>query len=321
MVAGTPVLSFEAAEKRYRRSGREVVALDGLTFEVAGPGVHGLVGPNGSGKTTAMRALVGHVRLTSGSASLFGTRDDAPPLHESLRRTGALLEAPRFYGRHSARTALDLHRRLCATPPVRVEEVLEVVGLAARADDRIRTYSSGMKQRLGIGVALLSDPDLLVVDEPSNGLDPSGMRRLRTVLRELGDRGRTVLVSSHLLADLQLICDSVTVVAAGRCRFNGPVSALPVADRVGVGVEGRPDLAAAVLRAHFATGVGVEQRDDQLVVTGLRTTETAVISRVLAANGVHLTSLVPQPGRLEDAFEEMVAATLGPDVDSEWGAS
>ena len=135
-----PVISFEGAEKRYRRRGREVVALDGLTFEVAGPGVHGLVGPNGSGKTTAMRALVGHVRLTSGSASLFGTGDGAPPLHVSLRRTGALLETPRFYGRHSARTALDLHRRLCVMPPARVEEVLEVVGLAERADDQIRTY-------------------------------------------------------------------------------------------------------------------------------------------------------------------------------------
>lgn len=316
-----PVVSFEAAEKRYRRRGREVVALDGLTFAVGGPGVHGLVGPNGSGKTTALRALVGHVRLTSGSASLFGTQAGAPPRHLSLRRTGALLEAPRFYGRRSARTALDLHRRRCAASAARVEEVLEVVGLAARADDPIRTYSLGMRQRLGIGVALLSDPDLLLVDEPSNGLDPSGMRHLRTVLRDLGDRGRTVLVSSHLLADLQLICDSVTVVAAGRCAFSGPVSALPVADRIVVGVDRRTDLALEVLRAHLSPPAQVERRGGDIVVTGWSAARAAEISRILAASGLHLTALIPQEGRLDDAFERLVAAARRVDDGSEWGAS
>ena len=189
-----------------------VVALDGLDLEVPVGGVFGFLGPNGAGKTTTIRAMVGHLRASSGNIRLLGA-DVANSLATVIDQVGAFVEQPSFFPGFSGRRNLVLLARSRGFPPARVEEVLETVGLSERADGRFAGYSLGMKQRLGVAAVLLKDPRLLILDEPTNGLDPGGMLEMRTMMRRLGAEGRTVFVSSHLLAEVQQTCDHVAVVA------------------------------------------------------------------------------------------------------------
>jgi ABC-2 type transport system ATP-binding protein len=174
--------------------------------------VYGFLGPNGAGKTTTLRMLLGLIRPTSGSVRLFG----AAPGAESLSRVGALIEGPAFYPYLSGRANLKVLADHAGVRRTRVDGVLELVSLTDRAKDRYSTYSLGMKQRLGLAAALLKDPDLVLLDEPTNGLDPAGMADMRVTLRALADEGRTVLLSSHLLAEVEQICDRVGVLDHGR---------------------------------------------------------------------------------------------------------
>ena len=202
--------------KTYRTfSLRRVAAVDGLDLTVPRGGVHAFLGPNGSGKTTTIRMLLGLVRPDAGSIDLFGTPVPAR-LPEVVGRVGAIVENPRFVPGFSGRRNLRLLATAVGVPHTTVEEVLEHVGLRDRGDDQFRRYSLGMKQRLAVAATLLKDPDLLVFDEPSNGLDPAGIRDIRTTIRGLADQGRTVLVSSHVLAEVEQVADTVWVVARGR---------------------------------------------------------------------------------------------------------
>src|SRR5690554_6205687 len=248
----TTALAIETygLRKTYRsRSGRRIVGVEGLDLAVPVGGVHGFLGPNGSGKTTTIRMLLGLVRADSGSMEIFG---EAIPkqLPSVVRRVGAIVEQPRFFPSFSGRKNLDLLARAIGAPSARVGAVLEEVGLADRAKDSFKGYSLGMKQRLAIAATLLKDPDLLIFDEPTNGLDPAGIREIRETMRALADGGKTVLVSSHVLAEVQQVADTVSIIARGRLLASGPVSEL-VAQRGGgsvrVGVRD-PGRAAIVLR-------------------------------------------------------------------------
>jgi ABC-type multidrug transport system ATPase subunit len=194
-VAAEPALAIETRglTKRY---GDDIVAVDGLALRVRRGEVYGFLGPNGAGKTTTLRMLLGLVRPTAGGATVLGAPPGAP---EGLARIGAMVEAPALYPYLSGRDNLRVLAGHAGVAEPRVDAVLEEVGLSARAGDRSRTYSLGMKQRLGVAAALLKDPELLILDEPTNGLDPAGMRDMRRLLRALGEGGRTVLLSSHLL--------------------------------------------------------------------------------------------------------------------------
>ena len=213
--------------KRYGRT----VAVDGLTFEVPRGGVVGFVGPNGAGKTTTIRVLMGLIRPTAGDAFVLGQPVSHPETY--LPSVGALIESPAFYPALSGRRNLHAIAILGRHDRARVDEVLTLVGLGERGDDAYGQYSLGMKQRLGIAAALLSDPELLILDEPTNGLDPSGIREIRTLLRAIGDSGKTVFVSSHLLAEVQRMCDRLLVLRKGRLVFTGTVDELLV-HRVGI---------------------------------------------------------------------------------------
>lgn len=193
--------------------GRGILAVDRLSMKVRRGEVYGFVGPNGAGKTTTMRMLLGLMRPTSGSCELLGKRPGTP---EALARVGALVETPAFYPYLSGRDNLKVLARHAGVPDTRIMPVLEEVELAGRGDDRYRTYSLGMKQRLGMAAALLKDPELLILDEPTNGLDPAGMAEMRRLIRRLGSGDRTVLLSSHLMGELEQICDRVGVVKNGR---------------------------------------------------------------------------------------------------------
>ncbi|MXW28838.1 MAG: ABC transporter ATP-binding protein [Chloroflexi bacterium] len=193
-------------------------------MEVPRGRIFGLLGPNGSGKTTTMGMLLGLVRPTSGSFTLFGSNS---PHVESLRRLGAIVETPAFYPYLSGRDNLAYFQGIGGrSDAAELDDLLEKVGLADRADSRFRTYSLGMKQRLGLAYALLGDPELLFLDEPTNGMDPAGMAEVRDLIRSLGTGGRTVLLSSHLLHEVEQVCDSVAILSKGRLIAQGDVEDL-----------------------------------------------------------------------------------------------
>jgi ABC-2 type transport system ATP-binding protein len=200
------------------------VAVDQLSFQVPAGLVAGFVGLNGAGKTTTIRMLLGLITPSGGSAEVLGRPISEPAAY--LPRVGAMIEGPAFYPALSARRNLDALCVLGGYPAARVASALEPVGLADRADDRYGSYSLGMKQRLGIAAALLPDPALLVLDEPTNGLDPNGIIEMRAMLRRLADQGLTVFVSSHLLAEIEHICDWLVMIHHGRLLFQGPIDDL-----------------------------------------------------------------------------------------------
>src|ERR1700761_5806726 len=198
--------------------------VDDVGLAIPRGSVSGFVGPNGAGKTTTIRMLLGLVRPTAGGGQVLGGSLADPASY--LDRVGALIESPAFYPQLSGRDNLRALARLGRIPLSAVAPALERAGLSARADDRYRTYSLGMKQRLGIAAALLPAPELLILDEPTNGLDPAGIREMRGVMRGLADRGITVLVSSHLLAEIEAVCDQLVMIESGRIVFQGAVEGL-----------------------------------------------------------------------------------------------
>ena len=199
------------------------LAVDAVDLRVRRGEVYGFLGPNGAGKTTTLRMLLGLARATSGSARVLGA---APGQPAALARIGMLVESPGFYPYLSGRDNLRVVARYASQPARRVDTVLDLVQLASRAADRFGTYSLGMKQRLGVAAALLKEPELLVLDEPTNGLDPAGMADMRSLIRGLRERGHTVLLSSHLLGEVQQICDRVGVIFQGRLLREGTVEEL-----------------------------------------------------------------------------------------------
>jgi ABC-2 type transport system ATP-binding protein len=204
------VVSCRAATKRFG----ELVAVDGVTFSLERGTVTGFLGPNGAGKTTTLRLLLGLAEPTSGEALIFGRR--YRELEQPARRVGAVLESNDFHPGRSGRDHLRMLAVAAELPPGRVEEVLALVELASAGGRRVKTYSLGMRQRLGLAAALLGEPELLVLDEPANGLDPAGVRWLRTFLRGFAEQGGTVLVASHLLAEVAQTVDRVVIIDRGR---------------------------------------------------------------------------------------------------------
>jgi ABC-2 type transport system ATP-binding protein len=222
--AGTPdpVVEVNSLTKRYG----ELVAVDNLTFSLHAGTITGFLGPNGAGKTTTLRLLLGLAQPTGGEALVFGRR--YRELDDPARRVGAVLESSDVHPGRSGRDHLRALAIAAEIPPDRVENVLAVVELEAAADRRVKTYSLGMRQRLGLAVALLGDPDLLVLDEPANGLDPAGVRWLRQFLRWFAEQGRTVLLSSHMLAEAAQTVDEVMIIDHGRQVGSGRLDALTV---------------------------------------------------------------------------------------------
>lgn len=198
-------------------------AVDDLMISVPAGTIAGFIGPNGSGKTTTIRLLLGLVRPDAGSATILGKSLTDPRSY--LPRVGAFVETPAFYPGLSGRTNLEVLARLGGYPPSRVGQVLELVELSDRAGDHVRTYSQGMKQRLGVAMALLPDPDLLILDEPANGLDPSGIIAMRDLLRHLREQGKTIFLSSHLLGELEQVADWLVMLHQGKTLYNGSARA------------------------------------------------------------------------------------------------
>jgi ABC-2 type transport system ATP-binding protein len=273
-----------------------VLAVDDLGFRVPEGAVTGLLGPNGAGKTTTLRMLLGLVSPTAGTATIGGVA--YARLTDPVRSVGAVLEASSF---HPSRTARD-HLRVVASaariPAARVDEMLEQVGLAGDATRRVGGYSLGMRQRLGLATALLGNPGVLVLDEPTNGLDPAGVRWLRDLIRTLSRDGRTILVSSHLLAEVAQTVDHVVIIDGGRLVTAAPLADLATSAQPGVVVR-TPDTAR--LRAALtAAGIPVNDNGPDRIVALGATPEA--VGRAVAAAGVVVYEMSLAGGSLEDAF-------------------
>jgi ABC-2 type transport system ATP-binding protein len=296
------VIELHGLRKEVRGRRRKVIAVDHLDLEVPQGGVFGFLGPNGSGKTTTIRCVLGLVRPTAGECRLLGVAVPTD-LRRVIDRVGALVEAPGVNPGMTAEQTVGVLAVMAGVGKARVAEVLDQVGLADRAGDAARGYSLGMRQRLGVAIALLKDPEVLILDEPANGLDPAGIREMRDLLRQLGDEGRTVFVSSHQLAEVQQVCDRVAIVAAGRTIVSGTVAEV-MADASAGSTRGRVDDQRAGLRALREAGFGVEATDGYLrVATGAD--DGREVARALGSRGVWPSELRPEEVSLEDVFLQL----------------
>ena len=296
----TAIIEIEGLRKEYpRRRGRPVCAVDGLSLTVPEGGVFGFLGPNGSGKTTTIRCLLGLVSATSGTTAMLGCPTPAE-LSTVMPHVGAIVETPAMFPTMTARENLELLGAVDGIGRRRVAQSLESVGLGDRADDKVRAYSLGMRQRLGLAAALLKDPALLILDEPANGLDPAVMREIRELLRLLGDEGRTVFVSSHLLTEIEQTCDRVAIIDRGALMLSGRVEdVLAEASRPSllVGLD-NIDAGTETLRR---AGLSVET-DGKYLRVALPASDAAHVTKLLADAGLFLNELRPDSVSLEELF-------------------
>jgi ABC-type multidrug transport system ATPase subunit len=290
------VIETRDLSKRY---GERIVAVDRLALRVRRGEVYGFLGPNGAGKTTTLRMLLGLVRPTSGSALVLGASPGSP---EGLAHIGALIETPTFYPFLSGWDNLRVLARHAGVTETRIEAALEEVQLTARADDRFRTYSLGMKQRLGIAAALLKNPELLILDEPTNGMDPAGMAEMRTFIRSLGRGRRTVLLSSHLMTEVEQICDRVGVISRGTLVGEGTVEELR--GRESLWLRAEPLEQAERLLKTLQAVEQVARIDGGLRIAADPAAASA-INRALVEAGIAVSELRPDRASLEKVFLEL----------------
>jgi ABC-2 type transport system ATP-binding protein len=290
-------ITIEGLTKRFG----EVVAVDDLSFEVDQGTVVGFLGPNGAGKTTTLRTLLGLVTPTAGTARIDGKpyRELTDPVHH----VGALLEASSFHPGRSARNHLRVVATAAGLPLARADTVLEQVGLTQAARRRVGGFSLGMRQRLGLATALLGDPQVLILDEPANGLDPEGVHWLRGLLRHLADQGRTVLVSSHVLAEVAQTVDQVVIIAAGRLVTQSTLAALTA--RTDQLVRVRTPQAETLRSRLAAQGIHADPDGaDQLLAAG---TTTETVGKAAAAAGIVIYEMRAERSNLEDVFLQLTS--------------
>ncbi len=296
-------IQLHQLSKLFGKGKQRVVAVKGLDLEVAAGQVFGFLGPNGAGKSSTIRMIMDLIHPSAGSVSVFGqpVRQD----RAVLRRVGALVEGATFYEFLTARRNLELLGHVTGSrDPARVSQLLAQVGLADRADQPVKGYSTGMKQRLGLAAAQLHDPDLIILDEPTNGLDPGGMQQVRALIRELVDQqGKTVFLSSHLMGEVEQVCDRVAIISKGEILRQGAVADL-LAAQLQLIIRAAPlPEAAAALEARWPTRLA----DGRLLVAAAQG-DTPEIARTLVAHQIDIFEIQAQKQSLEQLFLEVTAA-------------
>ena len=298
----TTIVETHSLTKRY---GSGVLAVDSVDMSVRRGEVYGFLGPNGAGKTTTLRMLVGLIRPTSGTATVAG---HAPGDPTGLAKIGSLIESPGFYPYLSGRENLRVVADLAGVNHKRVEEILDMVELGSRAGRKFSTYSTGMKQRLGVAAAVLKDPELLILDEPTNGLDPQGMAEMRKLIKDIGQGDRTVLLSSHLLGEVEQICDRVGVISNGHLVKQATVQEL--LGEKGVTVRAEPsDKASEVLTKMFGPASVV--REDGYFHLKTDPSRSMEINRQLTTAGIGVSELRPFERSLEEVFFQLTGEKQG----------
>src|SRR5262245_48989979 len=305
MSGSATVVTTDGLTKRFGKR----IAVDHLTMEIPAGVTAGFIGPNGAGKTTTMGMLLGLVRPNAGTATVLGQRIERPSTY--LRRVGALVEGPGLWPALTGTENLQVIARLGGHDERRIPDVLATVGLADRAEDRYGSYSFGMKQRLGIAAALLGNPEVLVLDEPTNGLDPVGIAEMRGLIRTLGADYRTVLVSSHMLADLQAVCDWLIVIDHGQLLYGGPMGEFLAQATVEIVLSPLETvdvnhLSRIVTAAGHATTV---DGDHVVVRVGTNNTRGVAgqLNQAAAGAGIVLAELYARPPTLEDHYLSVIA--------------
>jgi len=300
------VVQTKGLTKRYGDGDSGRLAVDRVELTVRRGEVYGFLGPNGAGKTTTLRMVLGLIRPTAGSARVLGLPAGRP---ETTARVGALIEGPGFYPYLSGRDNLRTLARYRALPETAVDDALERVDLTDRARDRFKSYSLGMKQRLGVAAALMGDPDLIVLDEPTNGLDPAGMADMRALIVDLARGGQTVLLSSHLLAEVEEICHRVGVIAGGRLLTESTVAELRGGRRLRI-VATPVDRALAI--AMRLAGEDAVQLEGDAVVLGVPADRMPQVVRALVTEGLDVHEAGVSERTLEEVFFEMTESGLRP---------
>lgn len=301
-----PAIRITNLSKTFGRRRKRIEAVKHVTLDIPVGQVYGFLGPNGAGKTTTIRMMLDLIRPTEGDVTIFGQHVRRE--HGVLRRVGAIVEGAMFYNFLSGRRNLEvLARTANDLNPQRIDALLEQVGLAHRADQRVKGYSTGMKQRLGLAAALLGDPDLLILDEPTNGLDPEGMHEIRQFIRSLADdHGKTIFLSSHLLGEVEQVCDRVAIINLGEIVREGMVSDL-LEGKSRLRVEASPlDRAAAVLGERWA----VSSNGQWLTIDATREDAPYLVRR-LVEQGVDVYQVASQRQTLEEYFLSVVREEAG----------
>lgn len=286
--------------------GKSIVAVDGLELNVNRGEVYGFLGPNGAGKTTTLRMLLGLIRPTAGTARVVGAEPGSPA---SLMKVGAIVETPAFYPYLTGYDNLRLLAIYCGVPLKRVDSTLEEVELTPRARHKFSTYSMGMKQRLGVAAALLKEPELLILDEPTNGLDPQGMADVRNLIISLGKGHRTVLVSSHLLGEVEQMCTRIGVIRKGKLVAEGTIDELRGAATLTVRAAPADKAREVLEKGSGAENVKVIADGSFSLKVDLR--HTAEINRQLVEAGVAVTELHANEQSLEDIFIQLTGTEGG----------
>ncbi|HJP15444.1 MAG TPA: ABC transporter ATP-binding protein [Acidimicrobiales bacterium] len=296
------ILKISQLSKRYRRFRHSpTVAVDTLDLNIEEPGqVIGFLGPNGSGKTTTIRCMLGLIKPSSGSVTLLGS-EMPQGAAKALEKVGALVENPKFFEEFTGRRNLRLLGRIQGIRRKEIDQILDQVGLSDAADIKVKKYSLGMKQRLGVAATLLKNPELLVLDEPANGLDPAGIVEMRRLLRDLGDSGKTVFVSSHQLGEIEQVCDEVVIIDHGKVVTSGPVDTIVSSSSstaLIVTIE-NVDETRKVLEEN---GFVVSSRTNNQIEIKPAPENPAVITQILADASIYLTGLRSEEGNLEEVF-------------------
>lgn len=308
-----PILVTENLSKRYGRR----VAVDGLSLEVGRGDIFGFLGQNGAGKSTTIRMTLGLVRPSAGRVLLLG-HDMARHPAQALARTGAIVEAPAFYDNFSGRKNLEMFAAMSGgATNFRIDEVLEIVGLSERANDAVRVYSHGMRQRLGIAQALLPEPEFIILDEPTDGLDPQGIREVRLLVRRLRDEfGLTIMLSSHLLNEVEQICNRVAIIDRGKLLYQGTVSELVAHRKVTKIVTDKPAAAYQLLAQNPALSL-TQHEDGAIYVTNDNDEQIPRLNALLVAHGFRVSEISPQRETLEQVFLRLTQESQSPRVESQ----
>lgn len=294
------ILTINNLHKKFRH----VHAVNNVSFEIKKGNVYGILGPNGSGKSTTLGIILNVVNKTSGSYSWF---NGDLQTHDALKKVGAIIERPNFYPYMTAYENLKLVCGIKGAPLEKIDEKLELVGLLERKDSKFKTYSLGMKQRLAIASALLNDPEILILDEPTNGLDPQGIRQIRDIIRHIASLGTTILLASHLLDEVEKVCSHVVVLRKGVVLYTGTVNGM-------ISNEGFFELEAndkqslkTILQQHPAIDK-IEENESKLIAYLKDSLEAADLNKYLSSQGIYLSHLVKRQYSLEEQFIQLTSS-------------
>lgn len=296
------ILSINNLDKRYGK----VHAVKNISFEIKKGNVYGILGPNGSGKSTTLGIILNVVNKTSGNYSWFGGTTDT---HEALKKVGAIIERPNFYPYMTAHQNLKLVCDIKGINYSKIDEKLELVGLLDRKDSKFRTYSLGMKQRLAIASALLNDPEILILDEPTNGLDPQGIRQIRDIIKQIASLGTTILLASHLLDEVEKVCSHAVVLRKGEILYTGTVNGMTANEGFFELQADNNNALKEVLVKHPDIDT-VEENDNKLLVYLKGHLEGSALNRYLFDNGICVNHMVLRKNSLEEQFIQLTAKKI-----------